>query len=271
MNEKPDGAEPYNASRLEEAIRESIEGGELRPGDQLPTAATLAQQYGVNKNTVSRAITALKAVGLLTGPAGGRTFVRIKPPRITRRNTRYHLEKERALESDHERAQFGVAESDSGISLREFHEDTYRYEVCAGPDDVREILGVRGDADLLRRTYRRRHAAGAGASVSVSYLPYDLVRQNPDLLDDSREPWPGGTMHQLSTIGIELDHIDDHVIADMPTPEEQELLDIPPRVPLIRLRKISWTTDDTAVEVSDIPLPADRARLIYTTPLKRWS
>lgn len=275
MSEPSSGAEaetgPYSASRLAEDIRAAIDRGELRPGDQISTAAELSAQYGINKNTASRAITDLKAAGVLSGLAGGRTRVRVRPPRVKRHNVRYQREKDEIRLSADDRAQYGVAEADSGLSLSDLYEDTYKYEVVDGPADVRAIFRVPEDAKLLRRTHRRRHAIGAGASGSTSYIPYELAAQNPDLLDDSREPWPGGTMHQLHTVGVELDHIDDHVEATMPTKEEQQLLDIPPGVPLLRVRKISWSTDDEAVEISDIPLPGDRAELIFTTQLNRWS
>ncbi|MBZ6204682.1 GntR family transcriptional regulator [Streptomyces olivaceus] len=272
MSEKGAGSAtgPYGASRLEAEIQAAIDRGDLRPGDQMPTTSELADRYAVNKNTVSRAISALKAAGVLTGPAGGRTWVRVRPQRITRHNVRYHREKERVLLPEHERAQDGVAETDTGMSIRDVYEDTYCYDLVAGPDDVRAIFELPDSEQLLRRTHQRRHAARAGASGSTSYIPYILVNRNPDLLDSDHEPWPGGTMHQLHTVGIELDHIDDRIVVEMPTREEQQLLDIPTGVPLIRLRKVSWSTDGRAVEVSDIPLPADRTELIYTTPLDRW-
>ncbi|MEV0505431.1 UTRA domain-containing protein, partial [Streptomyces spectabilis] len=116
----------------------------------------------------------------------------------------------------------------------------------------------------------RRHAQKAGAGRSTSYIPYDLVSDSPDLLDSTREPWPGGTMHQLYTIGVELEKIDDHVTARMPSPEEVRDFDIPPSVPMIRIRKISYSTEGKAVELMDIPIPGDRIELIYTTKLERW-
>ncbi|MGW1044791.1 UTRA domain-containing protein [Streptomyces sp. NPDC002547] len=169
-----------------------------------------------------------------------------------------------------ERAEYGVAEADTGHSVRSLYEDLYHYQVVTGPADVRILLGVTGDDQVLQRTSMRRHAAHAGVSVSTSYLPYALVSRNPELLESRREPWPGGTMHQLYTVGIELGRIDDHILASMPTPEEQQQLDIPPGVPILRIRKISYEINGQAVEVADIPLPADRAELIYRTPLERW-
>jgi GntR family transcriptional regulator len=255
---------------LTAALRTAITRGDYRPGDQLPTNAQLVEQYGVNKNTVSRAIADLKSAGLLTGPPGGRTKVRVQPPHITRSNIRYHREKAEVHLSKEERAGYGTAEADSGLSVHALFEDQYGYEKVTGPDDVREILGVTGKEQLLRRTYLRRHAAQAGASYSTSHLSYALASQNPDLLNASNEPWPGGTQHQLYTVGVEIDYIDDHIVASMPSREEQLLLDIPTGVPLICIRKISYATTGEAVEVSDIPLPADRAELMYRTRLERW-
>ncbi|WP_030125713.1 GntR family transcriptional regulator [[Kitasatospora] papulosa] len=266
----PAGSAAYDANRLAEALSALIDAGDLAPGDRLPTTADLVATYGVNKNTASKAVAKLKAAGILSGTAGGRTWVRVRPQQVRRHNLRYHREKAEALRSEEERRQYGVAEADSGLAVRELHEDVYRYEIIDGPDDVRAILNVHGDARLLCRTYTRRHTAGAGASCSTSYLPHELVRANPDLLDASREPWPGGTMHQLSTVGVELDRIEDRILADMPTQDEQQLLDIPAGVPLLRIRKISFALTGEAVEVADIPLPADRSELIYTTTLERW-
>lgn len=224
-----DASAPYDASRLAGELQASIDRGELRPGDQLPTTAALAAQYGVNKNTISKVISGLKAAGVLTGPAGGRTWVRVRPQQVKRHNARYLREKVEVLLPEEERAGYGVAEADSGMSVHSLHEAVYLYEVVPGPDDIRAILGVTDEDQLLRRTFTRRHVAKAGASCSTSYLPYSLVSQNPDLLDADREPWAGGTMHQLYTVGVELDRIEDRVVASMPTPEEQRLLDIPLR------------------------------------------
>ncbi|MFK4123536.1 GntR family transcriptional regulator [Streptomyces longwoodensis] len=258
------------AARLEAELRAAITRGDLRPGDSVPTTAELAAMHGVNKNTASKVISALKDSGILTGPAGGRTRVRVQPRQVTRSNDRYHEEKARVLLPEADRAGYGAAEADTGQSVRELHEDLYRYEVVSGPSDVRKILGVTDEGRVLQRTYTRRHAAGAGVSMSISYLPYDLVSQNPDLLEARREPWPGGTMHQLYTVGIELGRIDDHITASTPTPEEQAQFDIPTGVPMLRIRKISYDITGRAVEVADIPVSAERTELIYRTPLERW-
>jgi GntR family transcriptional regulator len=97
-----------------------------------------------------------------------------------------------------------------------------------------------------------------------------MAAENPALLDAANEPWPGGTQHQLHSIGIELDRIIDHISARPPGPDEIEALDLPAGVPVFLLRKVSVDTNDCVVEVSDVVLPADRTEFAYTTKLSRW-
>ena len=56
-------------------LRSRIESGELAPGAQLPSALSLSGEYGVSVPTVRKAITQLKAEGLIVGVAGYGTFV----------------------------------------------------------------------------------------------------------------------------------------------------------------------------------------------------
>jgi DNA-binding GntR family transcriptional regulator len=57
------------------AIRQAIETGELRPGDQLPAGPKLASELGVALMTVRRAIDSLRDEGLLRSSHGVGVFV----------------------------------------------------------------------------------------------------------------------------------------------------------------------------------------------------
>ncbi|WP_051743034.1 GntR family transcriptional regulator [Kitasatospora sp. MBT66] len=270
MNDSTADPPVRNAPDLIATLLAAISDGELRPGDQVPGNSALAERYGVHRNTASKAVSHLKAAGVLSGPAGGKTWVRVQPPHTRRSNMRYHTEKGLVHKSEEERAATGVAELDSGLKLENLYEDLADYDVIGPPADIASIFELSEGQQVLRRTRLRRHKAGAGSSGSVSYLPYDLVKRNPDLLDAKREPWPGGTMHQLFTVDVEVGRIRDIVTASMPTPEESVEYDIPPGVPVLRIRKISYSTEEQAVEIADIPIPADRVELIYDTMLEGW-
>ncbi len=47
------------------AARKAIISGDLSPGDAFPSVRTLSAEYGINPNTVQKAITVLKSEGLV--------------------------------------------------------------------------------------------------------------------------------------------------------------------------------------------------------------
>lgn len=56
-------------------IQSLIEGGEIKPGDQLPTVRKLSSELGINFNTVARAYRILDEAGLISTQQGRGTFV----------------------------------------------------------------------------------------------------------------------------------------------------------------------------------------------------
>lgn len=97
----------------------------------------------------------------------------------------------------------------------------------------------------------------------MSCIPKNWVEGNPALLDESNEPWRGGTLHQLSTVGIEIMKVVDEVTARMPSGAEAQAWDLPPGIPLLFCRRLSYDRDDKLIEISDAWYPADRTELGY--------
>jgi GntR family transcriptional regulator len=83
------------------------------------------------------------------------------------------------------------------------------------------------------------------------WLDYPFAEANPAILDENNEPWPGGTLHALSTVGIEIMKVVDEVTARMPSSSESQEWDLPPGIPLLMCRRLSYDRDDTLIEVSD--------------------
>ncbi|MER6311236.1 UTRA domain-containing protein [Streptomyces sp. NPDC001657] len=135
----------------------------------------------------------------------------------------------------------------------------------------RTSLGLTSGQRVPRQSARRCNSHGEGASTAVSCLPYNAVSPNPEILDPGNEPRPGGTQRQLYTLGSEVDRIEDRVTADIPSEEEAEEQGIPPGAPMIRVRKITYDTDDRVVEVAGNPFPTERAELRFITRLERWA
>jgi GntR family transcriptional regulator len=248
-------------------LRTMVRSGQLRPGDQLPNEQTLIGQYGFSLPVVRQALDLLEAEGLVDRVHGRGTYVRRPQQRVRRTPDRYQWEKDRVLLPESQRRRTGATERDTGLTMTdlEFHA---QYETVQADEDLARAFHVPVGAKLLRRTYRTksRHE-NTPLSLITSYLVYDVAAENPALLDAHNEPWPGGTQHQLYTIGIEVDRIIDHISARPPTPEEVDVLGLKPGTSVMVLRKTSVDTNDEVVELSDVILPGDRTEFVYTTKL----
>ncbi|GAA2472893.1 hypothetical protein GCM10010435_11670 [Winogradskya consettensis] len=66
--------------QLADLLRSQIEGGELAPGEPLPSELRLAQEHGISRTTVRQAIGQLRTEGLVTVDRPRGTFVRVPEP-----------------------------------------------------------------------------------------------------------------------------------------------------------------------------------------------
>ncbi|MEU0689966.1 GntR family transcriptional regulator [Streptomyces uncialis] len=256
--------------QIADKLREAIRAGQLAPGDRLPAETDLVQQHRRSLPTVREALRLLQDEGLIEKQHGRGNFVRRPRTPVLRTNLRHQWEKDRACEPEQLRQQTGATEHDTGLQVNELVFQAH-YGDAKADKSLADDFGVPEGSALVERTYRTRYAVETAPFALVSsYLVRDMVAENPDLLDETKEPWPGGTQNQLRTIGIELDRIEERVNARPPTPEEAEELELPPGTSVILLRKISYDTQDRAVEISDVTLPGDRTEMLFTTPLERW-
>jgi GntR family transcriptional regulator len=255
---------------IADQLREAIRAGQLMPGDRLPAETDLVQQHRRSLPTIREALRLLQDEGLIEKQHGRGNFVRRPRTPVLRTNMRHQWEKDRAREPEQARSQTGATEHDTGLQMNDlvFHA---HYGAAAADRSLAEDFGIPEGAALVKRVYRTRYAAETAPFALVdSYLVRDMVAENPDLLDETKEPWPGGTQNQLLTLGIELDRIVERVHARPPTPEEAQELELPPGTSVIALRKTSYDTDGRAVEISDVTLPGDRTEMLFTTLLERW-
>jgi GntR family transcriptional regulator len=262
---------PSKYERIADDLRQRILRGDYEPGDKLPTRDQLKDQYGASPGPVDEALAVLSAEGLIDIRHGRGSYVRAPRRKVQRTPDRYQWEKDRVWLAEDERAKSGATDRDTGLEFGDF-DCQAEFRPQQADSALADAFGIPAGTKLLRRSYRMR-AKGEDAPLSLitSYLVYDMITANPALLDASIEPWPGGTMHQLSTVGIEVGAITDQIGARPPTAAEAEQLDIGPGVAVLVLRKTSADTTGRVVEISDVILPGDRTEFVYTTNLRRWT
>lgn len=66
---------PMGSRQIAADLRARIEAGEYKPGEPIPTLATLAAMYSVGVSTIQKAITILQFEGVLVGRQGKANFV----------------------------------------------------------------------------------------------------------------------------------------------------------------------------------------------------
>src|SRR6266536_157031 len=262
---------PKKYEQIAADLRRKIHEGKLAPGEQLPVESQLMGEYRASPGPVRDALNVLRAEGVIETRHGIGSFVRAPRRKVRRSGDRHQWEKDRVRLPDEKRRQTGLVERDTGLTVAdlEFHAE---YVTEPAGEELAETFGIPAGTKMLHRVYRTRlRVEDASVSLIDSYLVYDMVAANSDLLDADNEPWPGGTQHQLSTVGIEVDRIIEEFTTRPPQPEEAELLGIGPGISILLLRKTLIDINDRVVEYSEVVMPGDRTVMVYTTHLKRWS
>ncbi len=256
--------------QIADAIRMRIESGELAPGDPVPTLRELADTWNCSVGSARAAIALLRQQGLITSGRGRPPVVRKPPQRITRESAQHQREKDLARAPLEDRKATGTAERELSLPIESL-DFRPRFDVIPADEQLAAALQVSPNAKVLCRHYEwRDRDTGALLKSSVSYIPRKLISSNRDLLDPGKEPWPGGTYHQLSTVGIEIDVVEELVTADPATTVEKHDWRLQDGVPMLRLRRTLIDTEGRVVEVSDTSFPADRTSMRWTTQLERW-
>ena len=269
MERKRARNQPLSA-QIADSLRDDIENNRLKPGDELPSYEDLAKQWDCTSAMVGQAITLLKTTsGLVDSKRGRKARVLAPRPRITRSSDRHQQEKDLVLKTEEERRQAGAAEIDLGIPLKQLEFQASYKQVQAGK--WAEDFGIPESDEVLERTYETIDPQrGIRVAWSKSYIPLALLADNAALLDEENEPWPGGTQHQLYTVGIEIDYIDDYVTAVFPSTSDADAWGLRTGVPLLEATRVSIDTENRTVEISVAHYPADLTELKFPTQLNRW-
>ncbi|MEW9548152.1 UTRA domain-containing protein [Nonomuraea sp. NPDC050783] len=129
------------------------------------------------------------------------------------------------------------------------------------------LFGVPVGTRVLERRFVF-YASGVPSRLSCSCLLAADVEGTP-VADPGNEPWPGGNIGQLRSLGIEVDgDIVEETAVRMPTPEEAGLLGIGAGVPVFAITRQMFA-GGRVVEVADpIVIPGDRAVRVDRIPVR---
>src|ERR1700719_2335831 len=207
--------------RIQNSIRKRIESGQLHPGDAVASERDLAKIHQVSLMTARHALASLEREGVVERRRGIGTFV--STPKI-------HFNK---LMSYTEQMASRSMTAGSKILFAKIIDDEQEA-------NARLSLSPKSGVIKLERL---RHAAGEPFALETCYLS---ATQFPGLLS--------APLHRESLFGIlerdykiEIGYADEEVDATAADPRTADLLDVPRREPLLRIRQVIFSTNGKAV------------------------
>lgn len=231
------------------ALRAEIQRGEHPPGSVIPSEVVLQQRFTVSRTTVRRAVAQLTAEGLIEPIRRRGTVVRERPirRRVTRSRTVF-------------RDQIGYFFDVTAQGWRPVQPPTVEWGPV--PFDVAYLLGVEPGAEvIIRDRIMGDPETGAPTQLASSYLPADLVAELPVLAE--RDTGPGGIYDRIEEAGHGPLSWRESITARMPTPDENDMLRLPPGVPLLRIVRTATSPSGHVVEVNDTRMDAETWEVGY--------
>jgi GntR family transcriptional regulator len=244
---------PYQ--RIVDGLRAEILAGTLGPGERLPSENDLAQAYKTSRPTVRRALARLKAEGLVVTEQGKGAFVRPKPHvRLLLTGSSYR--KHRTLGLPGFNAQVleqGQAPKQQLLSVR----------VGNASQEVAMRLDINEAAPVVIRQ-RLFLIDSKPVALCDSYYPAEMAEGTAiaearrikggvhALIED-----PSGPIKRKITRSV------DELVARMPTPMESNALGLPTGVPVVRVLRTVFDSDDRPVELQETIAAADRHEFRY--------
>lgn len=210
--------------QLAQQLEHAIESGELARGTQLGNEIMLADQLGLSRPTVRRAIGYLVDRGLLVRKRGVGT--QVVQPRVRR-----PLELTSLYD---DLAGGGQEPSTQVLSL----------DKLPASDAVAHALGL-ADGEPVLSVERLRLAHGEPLAVLRNYLPVDLVTLTTEALERT------GLYPLMRAAGVRLHLATQTVGARSATAAEARLLGDQRGAPLLTMRRTAYDDSGRAVEFAD--------------------
>lgn len=244
---------PYR--RIVDDLRDGILSGRLEPDSQLPSENELATEYQVSRPTVRRALALLRAEGLIVTTQGRGAFVRPKGQvGITVTGSNYRRHRAIGLPG------FNAQALEQGQRARQ---EILEVATIPAPSDVAMRLDIDAGANVVVRR-RLFWLEEQPASITDSYYP-EVIAAGTALERPGRIK---GGAHAViedpeGAIRRHVARSVDEIAGRMPTPDEAVLLRLPQGVPVFRVLRTVYDSEDRPVEVQDSICDAARHRFRY--------
>jgi GntR family transcriptional regulator len=248
--------------QIAEDLREQIESGKLRPGQQLQTELEFREHYQASRNTVRDAIKWLTTRGLVeTRPGQGTFVVRKMDPYAT------------TLTSDPRgpggditvTAQFGEAAADQpdGIERRITSSTIPQVEILQAPADVAGPLRIAQGSQVISR-HQRRYVDETPWSLQTTFYPMGFVLQGASRLIEANDIQPGTVSYLAETLGLRQVAYRDWITVRAPDATEAQFFNLPQdgRIGVFEIFRTAFDQTGTPMRLTVSVYPTDRNQFV---------
>jgi len=240
--------------KIAEDLREQIESGALRPGQQLRTELELREHYGASRNTVRDAIKWLTNLGLVeTRPGSGTFVVQTIDPFVTK------------LSGD---PGAGGPEGASYLSeVRERNREAYasaiQVEIQEAAGDIARGLWIADGTEVVSR-HERRFVDEIPWSMQTSFYPMELADRGAKRLMRPGHIEQGTVQYLADTLGIRQVGYRDWITVRTPNATEADFFKLPAdgRVSVFEIFRTAFDQTGQPVRLTVTVYPADRNQFI---------
>jgi GntR family transcriptional regulator len=241
-------------------LRDAIERGDYPPGTTLPKQEEIADQHGVNINTVRKAVSVLEAEGLVDAVRRRGTVVRPRPAMKRLGVERYAKSKWK----------FGLVAfaADREASGRAWKptDQTNKVRTVTADAETAEALGLEPGTTVYERARLVKDGDTPTHTLTSYYNPVHV--EGTPIVDPTPGPaTPGGGFAVLTMQGLEPDHMTESFHSRMPTPDEIEQLNLPAGEPVMILKRRTYTKDDVPIEFARGVHASSRFEWSYSFPI----
>lgn len=239
--------------RIARELREKISDGTYAPGSTLPAIPELIATYGVARETVRNAISALANEGLVTPLSGVGTVVRdTSTVTMHSKPTNPHPPWASTVGDDSRTVTLEAEQTTADGEIAQ------RLGVEPGDQVVRRLRHYYKGRDVVLLHEQWIKMAVANAILEhTSYNPADAAaEQTTDLYS---------LMREAKYIPAQTTEI---VTVRMPDPNEKDIMSMPAGIPVLVTLRTTHDQDEKALETSGFVACGDRAEQTYTVKLK---
>jgi GntR family transcriptional regulator len=237
-------------AQIAELLRSRIEDGTYPAGSVLPSEPRLADELGVSRVTINRAITLLRSAGDVKVRRGSGTYIR-SLPRILRDTKKRYAARQQ-----------GTGAGEVEVRSLNLQSRTEYREIgrVAPTERIASVLGLsKGEETLVRR--RVLYANDEPSQIADSYYPWSIAKGSKALLKE--DAGNGGSYSRLAELGNMPVRFTEDVNVRMPADAEQRTLELEGNQPVFEILHVAYTAEDRPVEVCVHVMPGHLWTLRY--------